>query len=324
MSLSTPAVRHLPESMAVAAARRLVPPQPGLDPDEAARRFLLGAKRSGLDLSMMFGSCTGSEVRHVALIVPGAGRASVVFVSNPLGNETDQDTQERAACLREAAAFARASTDLHILQSLPEPHEPHAIAAFERAGFLCVGELSYLKRPLQPGAPETAPALPGGVSVRTVTSLEPGSRDRDDLIRALDRSYIDTRDCPALCGMRDTGDVLDSHAATGRFDPNLWWLVSKENQPEGCVLISEVPDSGTFELVYLGLGPDLRGLGLGKALMHRAINQLECATPKASHGALVCAVDRTNTPAMNVYESCGFAEFSRRKAFVLPLVARSS
>ena len=39
---------------------------------------------------------------------------------------------------------------------------------------------------------------------------------------ALDRSYVDTMDCPELCGMRATADILASHKATGEFDPSLW------------------------------------------------------------------------------------------------------
>ena len=49
--------------------------------------------------------------------------------------------------------------------------------------------------------------------------------DDEALMAALERSYVDTLDCPELCGLREKRDVLDSHRSTGKFDPNLWWLV---------------------------------------------------------------------------------------------------
>ena len=101
---------------------------------------------------------------------------------------------------------------------------------------------------------------------------------RRALIEALDKSYEDTLDCPELCGVRTTEDVLASHKATGDFDPEHWWLVQLDGRPEGCVLMSRCPDQGALELVYLGLSTALRGRGLGRLLLDRAIRSASDAS----------------------------------------------
>ena len=76
--------------------------------------------------------------------------------------------------------------------------------------------------------------------------------------KALERSYVDTLDCPELCGLRVVDDVLESHRSVGVFDPGMWWLVMAEDEPEGCMLLSACPEQNAVELVYLGISPRLR------------------------------------------------------------------
>ena len=73
------------------------------------------------------------------------------------------------------------------------------------------------------------------------------------------RSYLDTLDCPALCGLRTTADVLESHKHAGAWDPAIWWIIQREGRPEGCMLLSETAEHDAVELVYIGLGPEARG-----------------------------------------------------------------
>ena len=57
--------------------------------------------------------------------------------------------------------------------------------------------------------------------------------------------------------------MIASHRAAGRFDAGLWRLVTLGGAPVGCCLINRNPDLSTVELVYIGLGPEVRGRGLG-------------------------------------------------------------
>ncbi|HHN79001.1 MAG TPA: GNAT family N-acetyltransferase, partial [Phycisphaerales bacterium] len=200
----------------------------------------------------------------------------------------------------------------HLLQALPAPEEWWATEAFAGAGMTRLGELAYLKRPLSmPGSGRANQTWPEGVHVRQVRGLEE-HLDAPALRAALSRTYIDTLDCPGLCDLRDLDDVIESHRSAGQFDPSLWWIVEYEGRPEGCVLLSPSPEQDSLELVYMGLGPDLRGRGLGAKILRAAIARAQrCRLRDIS-----CAVDDRNEPARALYARLGFTEFARRIAFV--------
>ncbi|HED54320.1 MAG TPA: GNAT family N-acetyltransferase, partial [Phycisphaerales bacterium] len=312
---------RIPEHLRLDAAKKLVPAPLG-EQDAAARRFLAGAQAAGFGLDNLWGTIdrTGHEpsVREVALALIGPGRTAMVFVSTPADTSrlSEQSRTERAACAE--AATEHLDPDLVALaQGLPEPSDRWAIDAFRDAGFLHVGELAYLRLDLRTGRkPPSRPVRwPEGIVVRPVQDLSPASPDRHRLAHVLEHSYRDTLDCPELCGLRDTEDVIESHLATGEFDPARWMLAFDGAQAVGCILISLIPDTGSAELVYIGLAPEARGRGLGAALLTDSINRL-ADSPAQS---LVCAVDRRNAPALRLYKGLGFAEFSSRDAWVKPI-----
>ncbi len=249
-----------------------------------------------------------------------------------------------------------------LVQALLEPPAGAVGEAFEAGGFLRLGDLAYLRKPFVPtsvleGASLHAGVMmgpwPKGVEVLSLAALlgagEVASMDeriedeRVDamLIRALERSYIDTLDCPELCGLRTIEDVLVSHKGVGQLDPRLWWLVLHEGQAAGCVMFTPVRETDSVELVYLGLGPELRGLGLGKLLLREAIEAVEVwwhsAQRRANAGAgasagasdvvaasrvgnlsggITLAVDVRNVPALKLYRAAGFVRSAVRVPFV--------
>jgi ribosomal protein S18 acetylase RimI-like enzyme len=290
--------------------------------------MVTAAAMHGIDLSWMWGTVERSasrppKVRQVCLVVPGSGRTAMCILSGPGGGgSAEQETHERAACVQEAIRFLSrekrrpGGRDLRLAQALPDPGETWAIRAYQDAGFLKVGELAYMRRQRTSGPTEAgAPQWPEGWSVRRVRAVGPADPDRALLIDVLDRSYEKTLDCPELCGLRETADVLESHKATGAFDPRLWWLLLEGEHPRGCVLLNRCPEHGTVELVYLGLAPEARGKGLGGMLLGMALAEVDAAggTP------MTCAVDLRNAPAIRLYERFGFREFGRRTALVVPI-----
>jgi ribosomal protein S18 acetylase RimI-like enzyme len=154
---------------------------------------------------------------------------------------------------------------------------------------------------------------PPGVRVDTFDHLPRETRDAV-LIDAMTRTYEDTMDCPELCGLRETADVLESHRAAGRFDPAMWFIVYWHDQPHGCMLLNRAPESRSVELVYVGLSPELRGKGLASRLLRIGINRC-----RGAGDWLTCAVDRRNTPALWLYQRQGFLTVSERRAFVRPV-----
>lgn len=336
-----PKVVRIPERLWLSAASRLVS-QTAPNREAAARRLVAAAPVHGIDLSLMWGVVgrdgPGSEyLRQVVLAVPGAGRTLMLFQSEPgPGGDIDGPSvalRERVASINAACAhFGRPDVpagekvpEVRLAQGLPEPAESWAVAAFERAGFMRVGNLAYLKKPIRDaalagtGVPR-AIEWPEGIRVRSCAELGSDLRTDAALLVALDSSYLDTLDCPELCGLRETKDVLASHRATGVWDPALWWLVFEESHgagevPRGCMLLNRCPEQRAVELVYIGLAPTVRGRGVASKLLDLAIRSARGPTADE----LTCAVDRRNQPALNLYGRAGFKPIADRVAFVRPL-----
>lgn len=320
--------QKIPPDLRLAAAQRLVP-RGTTNRLEAARRLLAGSEAAGISLEHMYGVIHPASrgrpawVSEVALAVPGAGRTAMVFLGAPATPGTSHEPSglaaaDRLACLKaleQGIANDRTASAPCVLQALPEPQESWIVDTLTDAGFCHVGDLAYLKRPLRASDRSlgTGRALPPGVTTRQVTALGPGSPDHEQLIRALNASYEQTLDCPELCGMRETTDVIESHLATGRFDPSLWTIVLMQGEPVGCALFNEVPDNRSAELVYLGVGPAARGLGLGRWLVEDGLARVARQTRATE---VLCAVDRRNAPAFRVYKSIGFGAFASRTALV--------
>jgi len=327
-------VRLEPDQYLAAAARLVKQTEPHRL--AAARRLVSGAARHGIDFSLCWATIDSglgaakTVVRQAALAVPGSGRTAMFFVSEPM-NTGDPGgplaaEAERAACIEAACEHlktlrtASGRPRVRLAQALPEPGEAWFSQALTRAAFVFVGDLAYMRRHL--GGPDRAGELapekiawPEGVRVCRVSDLH-GPREIDAaLLTALDASYEQTLDCPELCGLRETADVLDSHRATGEFDPSMWFVVYAGPEPAGCMLLSRCEDQGSVELVYLGLGPKLRGLGLGSQLMGLGVR----VSASTGLGELACAVDTRNTPALRVYRQAGFTQFGVRRAMVKPL-----
>lgn len=287
------------------AAARLTSAQDIQQDNSPARQFLRAAARLPIDLTHFWASFEGdgdaSRVREVCLLAPGSGRTAMAFTSQPATTEAVRDL----AGVIDAACHGL--KDQRLVQALLEPHEKSSRAALEAAGFLHVGELLYLRRPWTPPPATASSPWPDGVDVAT---WRPG--DDEDVMRALERSYEETMDCPSLCGLRETADVLDSHRSTGEFDPNLWWIVRVNGEPSGTLLLNPCPGQGHTELVYLGLAPGTRGMGLGRRLLRTGLSALA----QRRERTVTCAVDASNAPARRLYESEGFAPFAQRTALV--------
>ncbi len=249
----------------------------------------------------------------------------MTFLSEP-GPEGDSHpldaTVERAACLDAACRElthhpGKTGTGVMMAQGLPDPSESWGIDTYTRAGFIHVGDLSYLRRAISgfPSIPE--PIWPTGIRVVPFNKCF-GDDSRERLAELLARTYEGTLDCPELCGLRDPVDVADSHMATGVFDPSLWLIVTDHDKAEGCVLLSRNPELRGVELVYFGFTPAIRGKRLALPLLQYAVGR----TRAPNVMELTCAVDDRNEPAKRLYDRAGMRRYSGRVAFVRPLHPR--
>lgn len=356
----------VPFELRLAAAARLLGDQAG-DPLLAAQRFLESAPELGVDFDLMWCVLENAPphapagrspvVRNVSLAVLGSGRTAMMFVSGPArrglkstilgGKPTAIDHAERVALIRHAgdqvgrAGIRRA----RLAQSLLDPKETDAARAFVDAGFMQLGDLAYLRKRLpKTGLGPTLdspakPTWPSGIEVKSIAELFAEGRLAQDIdasvIESLEGSYVETQDCPELCGLRDVADVLESHRSVGVYDPALWWVVFHQGRPRGCMLLSVCPEHQSVELVYIGLAPEVRGMGLGSMLLSFGLRRLYATVlafapnhqpPEAGHpvvsgsGGLTCAVDTRNAAAMRLYQRAGFERFATRVPMVRSLV----
>ncbi len=312
-----PSVQRINQALLESAAQRLVtvPPQ---DRVLAARQLIRNAPAHNIDLSLIWGVVNDDTqvVEQSCLLVPAAGRTGMLYLSAP--NETYPETTEqqasRVSILKTVfdAVDAELRDRIRLTQTLAGVDEDWATRACRRANMTEIGHLAYLKRAIARRESEP-PSLPDGVRLRPVGDLNAES-DRELLALALERSYIDTLDCPGLCDLRDIDDVIDSHQATGEYNPALWWIIEAENEPHGALLLARYPDQSVMELVYLGLSPTLRGRGIGRRMMDFGLHK----TSKAGVSEMTCAVDTRNVYAMQLYKHLGFKQFDVRLALVRP------
>ncbi|MCC5822019.1 MAG: GNAT family N-acetyltransferase [Phycisphaerales bacterium] len=314
---------RVPPELRLAAAERLVSAP---DRAKAARSLIETADDHGIDLDLLWGSIDRSgrhpRVTQACLAVPTAGRTVMLFLSAPgpdrqfgaPSQQIDDLTGVLQATLTDLPV--RAPQHWGLAQVLVEPGQTWAESACRNAGMMWVGRLHFMRLAWPARMPASTP-WPPGVTVEAVADPLDFSPQGDGtaLEWALDRTYEATLDCPELCGLRSTRDVIASHMATGSFDPAHWWVVRLNGEPEGCCLLNHCPATRSIELVYIGISPRLRGHGLARRVLEYALTKLNA--PGARE--VTCAVDTRNTPALKLYHAMGFRAFGSRTGFVKPL-----
>jgi GNAT superfamily N-acetyltransferase len=184
-------------------------------------------------------------------------------------------------------------------QCLLDPADAEGTTVLNQGGVPRVTDLILLSRPLGGIAAETPKVE---LSAESYTAaLE--SR----FARIVERTYAGTLDCPALAENRTGEESLDSHRATGRFDPEAWRIYRSQGSDVGVLLLAEHPERNTWEVAYLGVVREERGRGIGRTIL---FDGFELAVRSGS-SAMEIAVDAANAPALRLYRSLGFSEVRR-------------
>lgn len=330
-------VAPVPQSLHIPAIARLLAPRPTDDElRQAAVDFQHNLLAEGFDASRLWATFQPAPdgttlLGQACMVVPSSGRTAGVYCSfehphtttpshilgYPLSDaQTAERFDQRVALLRESLHWLRTSAkkigiDIHLAQALIEPSQEDLADAFVAAGFSRLAELAYLRRDIPRFGRMAPPTFPKGVTLVRVADLG-WEAAQEPLLAAMQRSYIHTHDCPALCAIRQAKDVLASHKAVGLFDPSLWTIVMHQHKPEGCLLLNPFAQQETVELVYIGLGPLLRGQGIASALLQHAL----CTLQTLGTRRLACAVDLANTPALKLYKNTKFRQFAKRLGLI--------
>ena len=269
---------------------------------QQARRFEQYASQNGigLDLLWVIRNQEG-QIDSSVLCVPAAGRTAMVFSSPTLHHN---QIESRAKLIRHALDSLRRE-DIDLAQALLPSEDLLGEAAHHAGGFSHLANLMYMERHLTPSSP--APAMPADIELVPLT---------DDLETALssvlEASYEETLDCPGLCGLRQTRDIIAGHRAMGTAEPEGWMLLKVDEHFHGVIMINRSADDSSYELVYLGISQAVRNRGLGRFLLEEVLHRFSGRGPRR----MTLAVDANNAPARSLYTSLGFKSNMQRTACI--------
>ncbi|HLJ91732.1 MAG TPA: GNAT family N-acetyltransferase [Gemmataceae bacterium] len=190
-------------------------------------------------------------------------------------------------------------------QTLLAKDETHLASPLERHGFEHITSLWYMRHELD------VRALPAKVSPE-ITFESYRSCDQAVFHRTLLRTYEGSKDCPEVNGVRSLQEIVDGHRAQGSHDPEHWWLAQQGNRAVGVLLVAEMPEWQGWDLSYLGVVPEARGSGVGRAMTQKVLHEARAA----GASQVTLAVDTRNHPAWNLYLGLGFEPFDRREVYL--------
>jgi mycothiol synthase len=287
----------------VVTALRLILGNDGEIADESqARELMKYTAQRGINLGDIWITETGGRVAWAALPVVSPGRTVLFFGTSAqlVGpNLTPMDLGLNAICRHYA------QQGLQLAQVLLEPTDELTIDGYTRHDFARMADLIYLQKTIR----KTAKPGPLPAELRLVNYSE---QSHYGFAAAVQASYEQSLDCPALNGVRSMEDILAGHKAAGPFDPNDWFLLLHRDQPVAVLLLSKTHQADGMELVYLGLSPQARGSGLGNYLMQIA----EARVYEHRLGKLTLAVDAKNEPALKLYYRHGMQQIGIKAAMM--------
>jgi mycothiol synthase len=281
---------------------------------ELVAQALAQANRGDVDLSGLWIAQIRSGQVVGALLTQALPGKAVALWAPEVGSSWRRG--KLAAALVETVLAELKGQGFRLAQAvLDEAASPRAGRDLARGGMPRVTQLLYLER---------GTATPMGPSRRGVKTLARGlDRSSDSPFQwcslsavaesafrtALQGTYVGSLDMPELDCVRVLDDIIASHKAAGRFVADRWRLgwIPAEPGVKAVVLLAEVPQRESWEVVYLGLTPMARGRGLGRFVVAHALELAQAHVPR-----LELAVDCRNEPAIRLYESTGFVVRERR------------
>lgn len=225
-----------------------------------------------------------------------------VTVDAPEGTDALLATHAVRFARQERAAFA---------QTLLED-DARSATALTAAGFAHVADLVFLVAKCDGAGPNEPDARTTTAASQTIEWLTYRPELHRRLANLVERTYVDSRDCPELDGLRPIDDVLAGYRATGDFSPERWLIATQQGRDIGCLLLTDHPEDDQWELIYVGVAPEFRGRGLGVVLTRHAL----ALARRAGRRHVVLAVDAANEPALAMYRAAGFEPWERRSIFL--------
>jgi ribosomal protein S18 acetylase RimI-like enzyme len=210
-----------------------------------------------------------------------------------------------ARLLAEAVIGVLDETAVEMTQALLPSRDAAREPVLRAVGFRHLADLLYMSCEA-----ERFPATPPQATELEFDPYSGAKRVR--LLAMVEQTYRQTLDCVGLNGKRTIDDVINGYQGTGVYRAENWQIVRARGEDVGVLLIAEHPAARHWELMYMGLSPEARGLGWGGQITEYA----KWRAHEAGVERIVLGVDATNTPALRMYRRAGFETWDRRSVYV--------
>ncbi|TWU41589.1 Mycothiol acetyltransferase [Novipirellula aureliae] len=179
-------------------------------------------------------------------------------------------------------------------------------------GFEWAADLDYLTVDFDTiSPPPTSASSPNTKLAFQQTEWDGGLLVNEDHFASLvERTYVDTLDCPILLHYRSAKQTLLGYQQSAAFAPEAWFRLypakdHAKKDPVGVLILALHPAEqagvNVAELVYMGIVPEARGGSLGRLLMNGVIETAK----QLGARRLILAVDSQNVYARRVYDAFG-------------------
>jgi len=277
-------------------------PKTGDSPAIPVANLLSSAATGAISIDLLIGAFHGDRLTSACLAVVSPGAAAMVILPTDLAESGR--FAATVAILRELQRRCQRAS-IALLEVLVDSGVTGQSRALENAGFRRLTELIYLRRGCE------SPHLPD--ARRDDLTWIQYMPDREALFaEALEHTYVDSKDCPELTGIRPATEVLTGHRSTALFDPTMWWVVQLGGESVGILLLNRLSSGSAVEVEYIGVVPAWRGLGVSDALLHRAVLLARSACVEC----MALAVDARNQPARRWYARWGFEQIGSKDAWI--------
>jgi len=220
---------------------------------------------------------------------------NIAYVWAPVIQQSTHNAEAVADGLLQAASERMDAGQILFTQCLLSPDDsPLVSQRMIRNGFDQRSQLQLLIRGLQTD-----------LQVRPQTRLEEISYTealRPRFAKVVERSYLQSLDCPALHGVRTAEEALRAHRALTPWEHCHWRLYSRGEEDVAVLLTADVPEQQETEVAYLGVVPEGRGQGYAREMLLGELYRARQAGGLRLH----VAVDAQNVYAQQVYREVGF------------------
>ncbi|MBW3540033.1 MAG: GNAT family N-acetyltransferase [Planctomycetes bacterium] len=260
---------------------------------------LQAAEQGEIDLEgLLVARLDGRAVGAVLYLVQ-TGRTAMVWPPCVLRGEVDAELLADTLMVELRRRLGRSGT--RVGQCLIGPEERDDAAVMERNSFPRLATLLYLQRTLSDPLPP--------LESRRLEAIEfDEASNRRRFEELLDRTYEGTLDCPELNGIRRGADSLANHRLSGSFAATRWRLYRLEGRDAGVLLLTDHPEVSSWEVVYVGVAPEMRGRAIAREMLLEGLHRAR----QAGRETMLLAVDSRNRYAVSVYEALGFVELGQR------------